>query len=83
MWYVPHVASKVLHYKRRHGQTSDPLVPSIRHMTGSKVRMAMASTFTLYLRLHCSSDLLPAASALSREVQGQNLGACNLWKLEE
>ena len=47
MWQVPHVASKVLHYKHRNRQFSDPLVPSIRHLTGSKVHTATASTFTL------------------------------------
>lgn len=44
----PSVAFKVLHEQT--GQFSEPLVPGIRRLTGSKVHTAMASTFTLGVR---------------------------------
>lgn len=47
--------------KHRNGQFSDPLVPSIRHLTGSKVRTATASTFTLK---RASLQLWSAANGL-------------------
>lgn len=57
--------------RHRRRQFSDPLVPSIRHLTGSKVRTATASTFTLKrasLRLRSAADRLRLCQG---EVRGQ------------
>ncbi len=55
--------------KHRNRQFSDPLVPSIRHLTGSKVRTATASTFTLKrasLRLWSATNRLSFVKGSAR-----------------
>lgn len=70
----PSVAFKVLHEQT--GQFSEPLVPGIRLLTGSKVHAATASTFTRGGRGR--GDAGPGSAAASvrlrrKEVQAQGV----------